>query len=260
MPRASRRASDLGYGFWLSLIGGIVGINVGIFLAFLGNLFEGFGLTTLKANLPAVIMISSSLLGLIGGFLEGQKVVGGILMVISGIVIILFGNWMGWFTAASFLLGGGLLIFDRWREQTNRAPMTAPAQEQQRPEAREARPWFPELNRPVPPRQGPSQPTRPLFPELRRTAPEQPSPPPQEARRIYRELETDEPSPEMPASEQERPAVLDEQVGYEGSEEEVEEYPRRVLSERDRRNNIIAFIAVVVILLSAMLAAWVLYA
>lgn len=261
MPRTSRRASDLGYGFWLSLIGGIVGINVGLFLAYDGSIFDPFGWSSINANRPALIIASLSVLGLIGGFLEGQKVVGGILLVISGVGIILFATWMGWFTAALFLLGGGAILFDSWRERSKEASTVSPAPRPQRPEVREARPSFPELERPAPKQQETSDhPARPFFPELMRSAPERPSPPPKEVRPIYRELETDEPSPDMPASEQERPAALDEQVGYEGSEEEMEEYPRRVLSERDRRNNIIAFIAVVVILLSAMLAAWVLYA
>jgi hypothetical protein len=118
-------------------------------------------------------------------------------------------------------------------------------------------PSFPDAEKIAPPRQEHKvPPDRPFFPELRKATPVQPRDS-QEAGPVFEELEPIEPSPLMPTSYREGLSTSDEEIRPEAGDED--ESPRPVLSDRDRRNNILAFIAIVAILLSAMLAAWILY-
>ncbi|WP_019177735.1 DUF4064 domain-containing protein [Methanomassiliicoccus luminyensis] len=116
--------------FWLGLIGAVFGILIGIMFIAIGYLsgagffdpyMEEIGMDLseyagLYYGYGAVSMICS-IVGVIGGTLTRQKPVGGVLMIASGIIMLLFTSIFGALTFIFFLIGGILMLNDYYKER-----------------------------------------------------------------------------------------------------------------------------------------------
>lgn len=114
--------------FWLGLIGGILGIIISILLLLAGYA-AGTGVVDYYAELgdPEEISellyqmgsvgLACSIVGTISGTMERQKAVGGVLMIVSGVIMLLFTTIFGVITFIMFLIGGVLMLSDHSKEK-----------------------------------------------------------------------------------------------------------------------------------------------
>lgn len=100
--------------FWLSVIGGILGVIVGI-------LFIAAGMAVSKGTVPtevdstifftvAALSTVFSIIGMISGIAEGRKTLRGVLLIISSVVVLISTVFFGILTFVMFLTGGILLL------------------------------------------------------------------------------------------------------------------------------------------------------
>ncbi len=127
--------------FWFGLIGGVFGVLAALLLIFIGSYVEELGGSSEGIYTFAAITVLFSVSGIVGGLLESKKMVGGALMIISGILVVACVGLLGLLTFLLFIIGGILLIVDARKEQA--MPLYAPLPYQGPP------PAYPQATLPV---------------------------------------------------------------------------------------------------------------
>ncbi len=105
--------------YWLAIIGGFLGILSGAVVAIAGYYVSTFdsGVSSGELYLLAAIAIFFSILGMVGGHMQHDKRIGGVLMIISGIGVLISISLLGIFTFILFLVGGFLMLSDARKER-----------------------------------------------------------------------------------------------------------------------------------------------
>jgi MFS family permease len=111
--------------YWLGLIGGFLGILSGAVVAIAGFYVSSIdsGVTSGDLYILATVAIFFSILGMIGGHLQHEKRIGGILMIISGIGVLISISLLGILTFILFLIGGLLMLLEARKERRMEHPM-----------------------------------------------------------------------------------------------------------------------------------------
>ncbi len=244
-------------GAMLGLIGGIVGLTVSIIVLMLANVVDNFGGDSTRTYAGAFLTLVLSTVGLLGCFLEGRKMVAGILMWIAAAGLLLSLSWIGWISVTGFALGGTVLIWEARKEAPAARPVTAPPamppmvfpptpmQEKRAPATSR---WNGPSAPPAPANQSPSQPSPPVslqgfattasveelrYPKANGVRANEYPPPMREEPRTAEEV------------------LLQDDVYYEP--------PRKPWTRREWRDNILAALAILGILVAALFAAWFFY-
>jgi hypothetical protein len=104
--------------YWLGLIGGFLGILFGAVVAIAGYYVSSIDSDVSSGELYilAAIAIFFSVLGIVGGHVQHEKRIGGILMIISGLGVLISISLLGVFTFILFLVGGLLMLSDAKKE------------------------------------------------------------------------------------------------------------------------------------------------
>jgi MFS family permease len=105
--------------YWLGLIGGFLGILGGAIVAIAGfyiSLIDS-EVTSGDLYILAAIAIFFSVLGIVGGHVQHEKRIGGILMIISGMGVLISISLLGLLTFILFLIGGLLMLSDAEKER-----------------------------------------------------------------------------------------------------------------------------------------------
>jgi hypothetical protein len=110
--------------YWLGLIGGFVGIFFGAIVAIAGYYVSSIDSDVSSGDLYilAAIAILFSVLGIVGGHVQHEKRIGGILMIISGLGVLISISLLGVFTFILFLIGGLLMLSDAKKERGTARP------------------------------------------------------------------------------------------------------------------------------------------
>ena len=93
--------------FWLGLIGGLIGIGAALFAISFGSIggaFDPYGGYELFIGLGFAALLFS-ITGIIGGVLKNNST-GGVLMILSGILVLISVSFFGIPTLILFLIGG----------------------------------------------------------------------------------------------------------------------------------------------------------
>jgi hypothetical protein len=111
--------------YWLAVIGGFIGILSGALVAIAGYYVSTFdsGVSSGELYLLATIAIFFSILGIVGGHMQHDKRIGGVLMIVSGIGVLISISLLGIFTFILFLVGGLLMLSDASKERRIGHPM-----------------------------------------------------------------------------------------------------------------------------------------
>lgn len=107
--------------FWLGLVGGIPGIIVSLMLIVGASLGEALGEEYLEYTgllfTLGIIGTICSIVGMIGGALERQKLVGAFLLFGTAVVMFIFLTLVGAFTTIFFIIAGVLMLRDHLKER-----------------------------------------------------------------------------------------------------------------------------------------------
>ncbi len=105
--------------YWLAVIGGLLGILSGAVVAIAGYYVSTFdsGVSSGELYLLAAIAIFFSILGIVGGHMQHDKRIGGVLLIVSSIGVLISISLLGIFTFILFLVGGMLMLSDASKER-----------------------------------------------------------------------------------------------------------------------------------------------
>ncbi len=98
--------------FWLGLVGGIFGILAALFVGFVGSVGVALGSGDGGLYGLAGLGFLFSIMGIVGGMIESNKLVGGATMVIAALGILVSIGFFGVLSFILFLIGGGILLLD----------------------------------------------------------------------------------------------------------------------------------------------------
>ena len=98
-------------GIW-ALIGGIIGILLALAMLSAASFFGsyGFGFASDMFTIMGGLGLVFSIIGIVCGFIEKQKMAAGALMIVSGIVVLIAMTVFGVLTFILFLVGGIMVI------------------------------------------------------------------------------------------------------------------------------------------------------
>ena len=113
--------------YWLGLIGGFLGILSGAVVAIAGYYVSSFDSGVAPEDLYALaaIAIFFSILGIVGGHMQHEKRIGGILMIVSSLGVLLSISLLGGLTFILFLIGGLMMLADASKERRTVQTMQA---------------------------------------------------------------------------------------------------------------------------------------
>lgn len=98
-------------GFIWAMIGGVIGILLGILLLAAIGIASDYGFAVpVDAVLYGVLVLVFSIVGIICGLLNNMKIVAGIIMIVSGVVILVLLQICGSLTFIPFLIGGIMIL------------------------------------------------------------------------------------------------------------------------------------------------------
>ena len=111
--------------YWLAIIGGFLGILSGAVVAIAGYYVSTFdsGVSSSELYILTAIAIFFSILGIVGGHMQHDKRIGGILMIVSSIGVLMSISLLGIITFVLFLVGGLLMLSEARKERRMVHPM-----------------------------------------------------------------------------------------------------------------------------------------